>query len=151
MVELLKNPVSFGVFAGLITYFYLVWNKRNEIERAKKSKKNKKVNKKVDILVPAIVAIVVWFVSYLYFNKDSSTNTNINNQVNNQVNNQLNDVVDISNQVNQPSGRTYKLVTDSSSNLDNKLSNQLSYTLITNNKGITLPDGLHANMFIEKL
>ena len=144
MTDLFKNPVSIGVFAGLLTYFYLVWDKRNEIERAKKNKKYK-VNKKVDILIPALVAIVVWFIAYLYFNKDSQ-NKNISVVSGNNVINPVNNIIDVNN-----NPKTYRLVTDSSTKVEDQLTNQLSYTLITNNKGITLPDGLHANMFIEKL
>jgi NADH:ubiquinone oxidoreductase subunit 5 (subunit L)/multisubunit Na+/H+ antiporter MnhA subunit len=141
MVELIKNPITIGFLAGFITYFYLVWDKRKEIERAKKSKKNKKVDKKVDLLIPGLVAVVVWFISYLYLNQKQTSmsqmtsNQNINNNV--------------ANNTNVP--KTYNLVSESNTDEEFGKENQLSYTLITNNKGITLPDGLHANMFIEKI
>jgi uncharacterized protein (UPF0333 family) len=143
-VELLKNPVLIGFFAGLLTYFYLVWEKKKEIEKAKKSKKNKKVEKKVDLLIPGLVVLVVGFISYLYINKHSdgiySTHSTHSTHI-----------LDAkTNAIDQNLPKTYHLVSDSNS-AEEFGNPQLSYTLITNNKGITLPDGLHANMFIEKL
>jgi uncharacterized membrane protein len=143
-VELLKNPVLIGFFAGLLTYFYLVWEKKKEIERAKKSKKNKKVEKKVDLVIPGLVVLVVGFISYLYLNKHSNHSNQLNPLNPSHISEANINVID------QNLPKTYHLVSDS--NVAEEFGNpQLSYTLITNNKGITLPDGLHANMFIEKL
>lgn len=69
LVEILKNPVIFGLLAGVIVYNYMAWNRKKEIEkRLKKGKKIKEEHKYNDIIIPSIVAIIVWFISFAYFN-----------------------------------------------------------------------------------
>jgi len=33
LVEILKNPVIFGLLAGVIVYNYMAWNRKKEIEK----------------------------------------------------------------------------------------------------------------------
>jgi len=77
LVEILKNPVIFGLLAGAIVYNYMEWNRKKEVEkRLKKGKKIKDSMKKTDIIIPSIVAIIVWFIAFAYFNyKEEKVNT----------------------------------------------------------------------------
>ena len=69
LVEILKNPVIFGLLAGAIVYNYMAWNRKKEIEkRLKKGKKIKESQKYNDIIISSIVAVIVWFISFAYFN-----------------------------------------------------------------------------------
>lgn len=77
LVEILKNPVIFGLLAGAIVYNYMAWNRKKEIEkRLKKGKKIKDSMKYNDIVIPSIVAIIVWFISFAYFNYKEEQSTN---------------------------------------------------------------------------
>jgi len=78
LVEILKNPVIFGLLAGAIVYNYMAWNRKKEIEkRLKKGKKIKDEQKYNDIIIPSIVAIIVWFIAFAYFNyKEEMTTQN---------------------------------------------------------------------------
>jgi len=68
-VEILKNPVIFGLLAGAIVYNYMAWNRKKQIEkRLKKGKTIKKSLQQNDIIIPAIIAVIVWFIAYAYFN-----------------------------------------------------------------------------------
>jgi hypothetical protein len=66
IISIIKNPITIGLIAGLITYVYMKW--KNE----KKHNKNKKY-KEDDLLIPLAVFIVFWFISYAYFcNEDEN-------------------------------------------------------------------------------
>jgi hypothetical protein len=88
LIEILKNPVIFGLLAGAIVYNYMAWNRKKEIEkRLKKGKKIKESQKYNDIIIPTIVAIIVWFIAFAYFNYKEEKNiqygqpVNINQQI----------------------------------------------------------------------
>jgi heme/copper-type cytochrome/quinol oxidase subunit 2 len=111
--EIIKNPVIIGIVAGVIVYTYMSWNRKKENEkRIKKGKKIKLENKYDDIIVPSIVAILVWFITYGYFNYKTE-------KINQQQLNPTNQFI---------------LVKDSPSDNVGK-----SFTLVTRNQGITLP------------
>ena len=110
--EIIKNPVIIGIVAGIIVYTYMSWNRKKENEkRIKKGKKIKLENKYDDIIIPSIVAVLVWFIVYGYFNYKT----------------------DNTNKANIPQ-QQYILVKDSPSDKVGK-----SFTLVTKNQGITLP------------
>jgi len=63
ILEILKNPIVLGLFAGTIVYLYLLWS--NE----KKNKTKNKIKNKKDInpMIPLIVSVVVCIISYASF------------------------------------------------------------------------------------
>lgn len=66
-MDIIKNPVIIGLFAGVLTYLYMSWTIDEKNKKAKKNK-NKKVQKEeVNLLIPLVVSVIVWFVSYGYF------------------------------------------------------------------------------------
>lgn len=62
-VEIIKNPVILGLFAGVLTYGYLWWSNSDD----KKKIKGKKQKKEISLIIPAIIMCIVWFLSYGYF------------------------------------------------------------------------------------
>lgn len=69
MDKIVKNPMLISVLAGVSTYAYLSWKKKEEIRKNRKNKKKlRKISPHVDIVIPAIVAILAWFIAFGYFN-----------------------------------------------------------------------------------
>jgi hypothetical protein len=58
-LDIIKNPIVLGVFAGAITYLYLMWGDK---------KKSGKQKQDVSLFYPIVVAIVVSVIAYGYFN-----------------------------------------------------------------------------------
>jgi hypothetical protein len=72
-MDIVKNPVILGLVAGVLTYLYMKWNKRED-EKKGKGRKNKNKNKDksedseyTSLIIPAVVAAIVWFMAYGYF------------------------------------------------------------------------------------
>lgn len=60
-MDIINNPVIIGLFAGTLTYAYLVWDEKQKA-------KNKKYKKEeINLLIPLVVMVIVWFVAYSYF------------------------------------------------------------------------------------
>ena len=86
LVEILKNPVIFGLLAGAIVYNYMAWVRKKEIEkRLKKGKKIKSSLNNNDIIIPSIVAIIVWFIAFAYFNHKDTMHIEATNKINNPI------------------------------------------------------------------
>jgi hypothetical protein len=127
LVEILKNPVIFGLLAGIIVYNYMEWNRKKEIEkRLKKGKKIKDSMKKTDIIIPSIVAIIVWFISFAYFNykEEKSNTTQIQTNIQSQPIKPLQSL---------PSIQTLQPIQQSPSDVAH------SFTMINKSSGITVP------------
>ena len=122
-MDIVKNPVILGLVAGVLTYMYMTWNKKDDKKDKKKGKKDKN-NQYVGLIIPAVVAVITWFIAYGYF-EYSKTNVSDN----------------ASSGVQLPNIPGYKLVKDVSS------SDQIrSFSLI--NKGVKIPSKL-PDVFIE--
>src|SRR5947207_13426591 len=65
IIEILKNPIVLGIFAGTIAYLYLLWDNDKKYKNAKD--KNEKIKKDINLMIPLIVAVVVCVISYAYF------------------------------------------------------------------------------------
>jgi hypothetical protein len=67
MDNIIKNPTFIAVVAGVITYTYVVWKK-------KQNKKNNKIQKKdkKEVIMAGVVALLVWFIVYGYLNYKKS-------------------------------------------------------------------------------
>jgi len=61
-MDVIKNPIIIGLFAGTVTYIYLTWN-----DNDKSKKKSKKSQKEVNLLIPLVIAVIGWFIAYAYF------------------------------------------------------------------------------------
>lgn len=128
-MDIIKNPVIIGLFAGTLTYAYLVWNETQKMKNKKKYKK-----KKINLLIPVIVTAIVWFIAYSYFEYQNPDNTTVD------INQTI--ISDLTKPIKQFTPLTiaptqgYKFVKDVvSDSIDPK-----SFTLITN--GITIPTKL---------
>lgn len=81
-MDIIKNPVVLGLFAGILTFAYISWSNSKKI-----NKKNKKSNEYqyVGLVVPAVVAILIWFIAYGYqeYNVDNVDNLNIKKKIHN--------------------------------------------------------------------
>jgi len=76
MDNIIKNPTFIAVVAGVITYTYIVWKKKQN----KKSKKQKK--DKNEVIMAGVVALLVWFIVYGYLNyKKSKPSANYLQQI----------------------------------------------------------------------
>lgn len=64
LLEIVKNPITLGVVAVIITYAYLYY------ENTKKSDDKKKP---VSVAIPGIVGSLVWFLTGVYFDSLSPT------------------------------------------------------------------------------
>lgn len=124
MLDILKNPVIIGLFAGVLVYIYLWWCLKEENKRRKN--KNKKTKKDVNLIIPSVIAVIVWFIAYGYFEYNTKEIS-----------------VDKMN-LDQPSDipKTYKLVKDNSSS-----DNVASFSLL--NRGISVPNKPIPDVFIE--
>lgn len=68
-MDIVKNPVIIGVFAGVVVYIYMSWS----LEEKKKKNKNKsQKEEQVNLLVPLAVAVIAWFIAYGYFSHSST-------------------------------------------------------------------------------
>jgi sortase (surface protein transpeptidase) len=80
IMDVIKNPVMIGLFAGLITYIYLHWKNSHNKNKDKSQNdqstnngsknKNKEKKKNINLLIPLAVFIVFWFISYAYFSNE---------------------------------------------------------------------------------
>lgn len=62
-MDIIKNPVVIGLFAGVLTYIYMSWGQEEITKKGKKIIKKNQVN----LLIPLIVAVIFWFIAYAYF------------------------------------------------------------------------------------
>lgn len=67
MDNIIKNPTLIAVVAGVITYSYLTW-KRKQNQKNKSNKKNKINTDNNDLLITGAVTVLVWFIAYGYMN-----------------------------------------------------------------------------------
>ena len=67
MDNIIKNPTFIAVVAGVITYTYIVWKKKQNKKHSKKQKKDKN-----EVMMAGIVALLVWFIVYGYLNYKKS-------------------------------------------------------------------------------
>ena len=67
-MDIIKNPIIIGLFAGTLTYIYFKWqlDEKNK-KRHKKGRKKEEIN----LIIPLVISIIVWFVSYAYFDSIS--------------------------------------------------------------------------------
>jgi heme/copper-type cytochrome/quinol oxidase subunit 2 len=79
MDNIIKNPTFIAVVAGVITYTYITWRKREAQKEKKKSKKQIKDDKN-EVVISGIVALIVWFIVYGYLNYGNK-NQNANQQM----------------------------------------------------------------------
>ena len=68
MDNIIKNPTFIAVVAGVITYTYIVWKKKQNNKKNKKQKKDKN-----EVIMAGVVALLVWFIVYGYLNYKKST------------------------------------------------------------------------------
>jgi heme/copper-type cytochrome/quinol oxidase subunit 2 len=115
MDNIIKNPTFIAVVAGVLTYTYIVWKKKQNTKNNKKDDKKNKKNNTNEMVISGIVTVIVWFIVYGYINYNKSPS-----QVNVQQAPQ-----------NVP---TYKLVQDISDS-------PKSFTLINPVGGIAFPTG----------
>ena len=74
--DIIKNPIVLGVFAGALTYLYLMWTNDK--------KKNPKTKKEISLMAPIIVTVVVAIIAYAYFNSATSS-VDTNNLIQDQI------------------------------------------------------------------
>jgi len=110
MDNIIKNPTLIAVVAGVITFSYLTW-KRKQNQKNKKNKKNKGDKNNNDLIITGAITVLVWFIAYGYMNYNSTN------------------VVDKVPEKNVP---TYKLVKEISES-------PKSFTLMNPTGGITMP------------
>lgn len=67
MDNIIKNPTLIAVVAGVITFSYLTWKRKQN----KKNKKYKKTNNN-DLIITGAVTVLVWFIVYGYLNYNSA-------------------------------------------------------------------------------
>ncbi len=67
MDNIIKNPTFIAVVAGVITYTYIVWKKKQNKKNNKKQKKDKN-----EVVMAGVVALLVWFIVYGYLNYKKS-------------------------------------------------------------------------------
>jgi hypothetical protein len=70
MDNIIKNPTFIAVVAGVITYTYIVWKKKQNKRRSKKQ-----INDKNEVIMAGVVALLVWFIVYGYLNYKKSIPT----------------------------------------------------------------------------
>ena len=110
MDNIIKNPTLIAVVAGVITFSYLTW-KRKQNQKNKKNKKNKSDKNNNDLIITGAITVLVWFIAYGYMNYNSTN------------------VVEKVPEKNVP---TYKLVKEISES-------PKSFTLMNPTGGITMP------------
>jgi hypothetical protein len=62
MDNIIKNPTLIAVVAGVITFSYLTW-KRKQNQKNKKNKGDKNNN---DLIITGSISVLVWFIVYGY-------------------------------------------------------------------------------------
>lgn len=72
-MDIIKNPVIIGLFAGTLTYIYLSWT----TDEKNKKKKNKHKKEEVNLLIPFIVCIIAWFIAYAYMENGEKTDESV--------------------------------------------------------------------------
>lgn len=79
-LNLLKNPIFWGILIAVLVYLYLYWTAM------------KTPNKSVNIIIPAVAGILVWFLTSMIFDYSSKTvitpqvnEVKINNPIENQT------------------------------------------------------------------
>lgn len=110
MDNIIKNPTLIAVVAGVITFSYLTW-KRKQNQKNKKNKKNKSDKNNNDLIITGAITVLVWFIAYGYMNYNTTN------------------VVEKVPEKNVP---TYKLVKEISES-------PKSFTLMNPTGGITMP------------
>lgn len=70
MDNIIKNPTFIAVVAGVITYTYIVWKKKQNKKKSKKEIKDKN-----EVVMAGIVSLLVWFIVYGYLNYKKSIPT----------------------------------------------------------------------------
>jgi hypothetical protein len=73
MDNIIKNPTLIAVVAGVITFSYLTWKRKNN-KKNKKNKKNKSEENNNDLIITGAITVLVWFIAYGYLNYKSSGN-----------------------------------------------------------------------------
>jgi hypothetical protein len=82
-MDIIKNPVIIGLFAGTLTYIYMTYNIKNETDEDNKKNKKKKNIVNINLLIPLVVAVIFWFITYAYFeNKPTNLSLPINADTN---------------------------------------------------------------------
>jgi len=75
-MEIVKNPIIIGIFAGACTYAYLQWDINEKNKKRKHKKGSKKDKEEVNLLIPLVVSIIAWFIAYAYFEYKPESNEN---------------------------------------------------------------------------
>jgi len=73
-MDIVKNPIIIGLFAGAITYLYMSWTIDEEHKKREKKHKNKKEKEDVNLFIPLVVAVIFWFIAYAYFEYQPDAN-----------------------------------------------------------------------------
>jgi hypothetical protein len=76
-LDILKNPVIFGLLFSLLTYAILLWHNK-KYNNKNKDKKPKEVN----LIIPALVGVAVTIVSYNYLSDIHNNNSLNHNNIN---------------------------------------------------------------------
>lgn len=72
ILEILKNPIVLGIFAGTIAYLYLLWDNEKKYKNIKDKNKGERIKKNINLMIPLIVSVIVCIISYAYFYSSSS-------------------------------------------------------------------------------
>ena len=123
MDNIIKNPTFIAVVAGVITYTYIVWKKKQNKKHNKKQKKDKN-----EVIMAGIVAVIVWFLvyGYIHYKKPNSNQVGQQGQFG-----QLGQLGQLSQSRQVP---TYRLVQDISDS-------PKSFTMMNQTGGIAFPAG----------
>jgi hypothetical protein len=145
MLDLIKNPIIIALFAGVLTYIYMVWSNENK----NKNRKDAPIKKPVNLIIPLVVTVIVWVLAHGYFVTSKSEDELISVPTNNLITNSIKPIM----------GSGYKLVGGNNvmmtgggniQNLTSESASPLSYQLI--NKGLNIPNNLNIpDVFIETL
>ena len=123
MDNIIKNPTLIAVVAGVISFSYLTW-KRKQNQKNKKHKKNKGDNNNNDLIISGSITVLVWFIAYGYMNYNSTN---------------------VAEKIPEKNVPTYKLVKEISES-------PKSFTLMNQTGGITMPlaGNQMPDVFIDK-
>jgi len=129
-MDIIKNPVVIGMFAGLGTYVYQKYN--TDERNAKRRKKNKKAKlEEVNLVIPLLVTLIVWFIAYAYLESDNKHARNVS------VSRPNNSILNM-----EPAG--YRFTNDALS----ESSDPKSFSLLLGGGGVTVPHNL-PDVYIE--
>lgn len=136
ITNIITNPITIGLLAGLITYIYMKW--RNDKYNKNKDKKKKK---DINLLIPFSVFIVFWFISYAYFSSLDENTTKENkteehpNIIENIIDKKNNDI-------------NIKIKKNNDTNPKLSESEPISINLISKTNGVQIPENL-PDIFLE--